>query len=57
MGKIGHIHRNQLKNGASKHIIKTVSIRDEQYYRTSGKGKVRLARENICEKINRVNEW
>lgn len=57
MRKIGHIHKNQLKNSASQHIIKTVSIRDDQCYRTSEKGKIILAHENISEEISRVSEW
>lgn len=57
MGKIRHLYKNQLNNSANQHIMKTVSARDDWCYGTSEKGKIRLARENILEKITMVNEW
>lgn len=55
IGKIRHIHMNQLNNSTSQDIIKTVSVKDNRC-RTAGKRKVRLVHENILEEISRVNE-
>ena len=57
IGKMRHVPKSQLNNSGSQHIMKTVSARDDWCFGTSEKGKIRLARENILEKINRMNKW